>query len=73
MALTLSNSISGQFDPSESSGFFVYALRRDADDMLLFSKVSAASTELGEFYRNDGTAIPAVSYTHLTLPTKRSV
>ena len=58
MALTLSNSISGQFDPSESSGFFVYALRRDADDMLLFSKVSAASTELGEFYRNDGTAIP---------------
>ena len=58
MALTLSNSISGNFDPSESSGFFVYALRRDADDMLHFSKVSAASTELGEFYRNDGTAIP---------------
>ena len=58
MALTLSNSISGQFDPSESSGFFVYALRRDAEGMLLFSKVSAASTELGEFYRNDGTAIP---------------
>ena len=26
--------------------------------MLYFSKVSAASTELGEFYRNDGTAIP---------------
>jgi len=52
MALTLSNSISGQFDPSESSGFFVYALRRDADDMLLFSKVSAASTELGEFDDN---------------------
>ena len=26
--------------------------------MLMFSKVSAASTELGEFYRNDGTAIP---------------
>ncbi len=50
MALTLSNSISGNFDPSESSGFFVYALRRDADDMLYFSKVSAASTELGEFY-----------------------
>ena len=58
MALTLSNSISGQFDPSESSGFFVYALRRDAEGMLMFSKVSAASTELGEFYRNDGTAIP---------------
>ena len=49
MALTQSNSISGNFDPSESSGFFVYALRRDADDMLHFSKVSAASTELGEF------------------------
>ena len=58
MALTLSNSISGEFVPSESSGFFTYALRRDAEHMLYFSKVSAASTELGEFYRNDGTAIP---------------
>ncbi len=58
MALTLSNSISGEFLPSESSGFFVYALRRDADNMLHFSKVSAASTELGEFYRTNGTSIP---------------
>ena len=58
MALTLSNSISCEFLPSESSGFFVYALRRDAENMLYFSKVSAASTELGEFYRTNGTAIP---------------
>jgi len=58
MALTLSNSISGEFLPSESSGFFVYALRRDADHMLYFAKVSAAGTELGEFYRADGTGVP---------------
>jgi hypothetical protein len=58
MALTLSNSISGEFLPSESSGFFVYALRRDAEYMLYFAKVSAAGTELGEFYRADGTGVP---------------
>jgi len=46
MALTLSNSISGEFLPSESSGFFVYALRRDAENMLYLAKVSAAGTEL---------------------------
>jgi len=58
MALTLSNSISGEFIPSESSGFFVYALRRDENSMLHFAKVSAAGTEVGEFYRNDGTGVP---------------
>jgi len=58
MALTLSNSISGTFEPSESSGFFVYALSRDADHMLSFAKVSAAGTEIGEFYRTDGTMVP---------------
>ena len=58
MALTLSNSISGTFEPSESSGFFVYALRRDDNDMLYFSKVSADSTEVGVFYRTNGTMVP---------------
>ena len=58
MALTLSNSISGEFIPSESSGFFVYALRRDENHMLHFAKVSAAGTEVGEFYRSDGTGVP---------------
>lgn len=75
MALTLSNSISGEFLPSESSGFFVYALRRDAENMLYFSKVSAASTELGEFYRANGTAIPefgdGIDYGYMTLALEK--
>ena len=41
MAITLSNA---HFSPKDSTGYFVYALRRDEDDMLWLTKVSTAST-----------------------------
>ena len=37
MAISLSNA---HFSPQDSTGYFVYALRRDDDDMLHFTKVS---------------------------------
>lgn len=62
MALTLSGSYSSSF--SESNGYYVYALRRDEDDMLWLTKVSAASTtetSLDLHYRKDGSQIDEVS------------
>ena len=53
MALTLSNQ---HYQPKDSKGYFVYALRRDADHMLHLTKVSTASTtETFEPFRLDGT------------------
>jgi hypothetical protein len=55
MALTLSNA---HFQPQDSTGYYVYALRRDADDMLFFTKVSTASTtETFDPFRLDGTQV----------------
>jgi|SRR5210317_1170595 hypothetical protein len=55
MALTLSNA---HFEPKDSTGYYVYALRRDEDDMLWFTKVSAASTtETFDPFRLDGTQV----------------
>jgi hypothetical protein len=55
MALTLSNA---HFQPKDSTGYYVYALRRDANDMLFFSKVSTASTsETLDPHRLDGTQV----------------
>ena len=55
MALTLSNA---HFQPQDSTGYYVYALRRDADDMLYFTKVSTASTtETLDPHRLDGTQV----------------
>jgi len=62
MALTLSGYNSNSF--SDSNGYFVYALRRDEDDMLWLTKVSAASTTESSIdinYRLDGTQITEVS------------
>jgi hypothetical protein len=62
MALTLSGANSSSF--SESNGYYVYALRRDDDDMLYLTKVSAASTtetSLDLHYRKDGSQIVEVS------------
>ena len=55
MAITLSNA---HFSPQDSTGYFVYALRRDEDDMLWLTKVSTASTtETFDAYRLDGTQV----------------
>ena len=65
MALTLSGANSNSF--SESNGYYVYALRRDEDDMLWVTKVSAASTtetSLDLHYRKDGSQIIEVSDYH---------
>ena len=52
MALTLSNA---HFQPEDSKGYYVYALRRDEDHMLHLTKVSTASaTETFEPFRTDG-------------------
>jgi hypothetical protein len=62
MALTLSGYNSSSF--SESNGYYVYALRRDENDMLWFTKVSSASTtetSLDLNYRKDGSQIVEVS------------
>ena len=51
MALTLSNQ---HYQPKDSKGYYVYALRRDTDDMLHLTKVSTASTtETFEPFRTD--------------------
>ena len=65
MALTLSGANSNSF--SESNGYYVYALRRDEDDMLWVTKVSTASTtetSLDLHYRKDGSQIIEVSDYH---------
>ena len=65
MALTLSGANSSSF--SDSNGYYVYALRRDEDDMLWVTKVSAASTtetSLDLHYRKDGTQVVEVSDYH---------
>tara|TARA_B100000902_G_C26703131_1_gene618196 strand:+ start:47 stop:397 length:351 start_codon:yes stop_codon:yes gene_type:complete len=55
MAISLSNA---HFSPQDSTGYFVYALRRDDDDMLHFTKVSTASTtESFDPFRLDGTQV----------------
>ena len=55
MALSLSNS---HFQPKDSKGYYVYALRRDADDMLHLTKVSTASTtETFDPFRLDGSQV----------------
>ncbi len=55
MALTLSNA---HFQPQDSTGHFVYALRRDEYSMLYLTKVSTASTtESFEPFRLDGTQV----------------
>ena len=55
MAISLSNA---HFSPQDSTGYFVYALRRDDDDMLHFTKVSTASTtETFDPFRLDGTQV----------------
>ena len=55
MALSLSNS---HFQPKDSKGYYVYALRRDSEDMLHLTKVSTASTtETFEPFRLDGTQV----------------
>ena len=52
MALTLSNA---HFQPEDSKGYYVYALRRDEDHMLHLTKVSTASTtETFDPFRTDG-------------------
>ena len=52
MALTLSNS---HFQPEDSKGYYVYALRRDENHMLWLTKVSTASTtETFDPFRTDG-------------------
>lgn len=58
MALNLSN-LSGNI--ANSANFFIYALRRDDDDMLILQKVSTASTESVDFRRNDGTQMPGIT------------
>jgi len=62
MALTLSGAIIGPY--SDSNGYYVYALRRDENHMLWFTKVSAAATtdtQIDINYRKDGTQIPEVA------------
>ena len=62
MALTLSGAVIGPY--SDSNGYYVYALRRDSDNMLWLTKVSAASTTdtaIDINYRLDGTQIPEVA------------
>jgi len=55
MAISLSNA---HFSPQDSTGYFVYALRRDDDDMLHLTKVSTASTtESFDPFRLDGTQV----------------
>lgn len=55
MAISLSNA---HFSPQDSTGYFVYALRRDDDDMLHYTKVSTASTtETFDPFRFDGTQV----------------
>ena len=55
MAISLSNA---HFSPQHSTGYFVYALRRDEDDMLHLTKVSTASTtETFDPFRLDGTQV----------------
>ena len=55
MALTLSNS---HYQPKDSKGYYVYALRRDSEDMLHLTKVSTASTtETFDPFRTDGTQV----------------
>ena len=55
MAISLSNA---HFSPQDSTGYFVYALRRDDADMLHFTKVSTASTtETFDPFRLDGTQV----------------
>ncbi len=58
MALNLSN-LSGNI--ANSANFFVYALRRDSEGMLILQKVSTASTEVVDFRRNDGTQMPGIT------------
>ena len=43
MALTLSNA---HFEPKDSTGYYVYALRRDEDDMLWFRSLRAHGKNL---------------------------
>jgi hypothetical protein len=42
----------------QSNDFIVHALRRDADGMLRYTKVGSGSTEIGDFYRTNGTQYP---------------
>ena len=55
MALTLSNS---HYQPKDSKGYYVYALRRDSESMLHLTKVSTASTtETFDPFRTDETQV----------------
>ena len=57
--MALSQSGSYQGDISRSNSYWVYALRRDDEGMLYFTKVSSASTETGVDVgmRYDGTQV----------------
>ena len=58
--MAISQSGSYQGDISRSNSYWVYALRRDGEGMLYFTKVSSASTETGVDVgiRSDGTQVP---------------
>ena len=74
MALNLSN-LSGNI--ANSANFFVYALRRDSEGMLILQKVSTASTEVVDFRRNDGTQMPGITegidYVEETTPERATL
>jgi len=59
MSLSLSN-LSGSI--ANSANYFIYALRRDSDDMLYLTKINTASNETAiDLHRTDGTQIPGVT------------
>ena len=74
MALNLSN-LSGNI--ANSANFFIYALRRDSEGMLILQKVSTASTESVDFRRNDGTQMPGITegidYVEETTPERATL
>ena len=59
MSLSLSN-LSGSI--ANSANYFIYALRRDSNDMLYLTKINSASDETAiDLHRTDGTQIPGVT------------
>ena len=56
--MNLSRMEEGQKAVTQSNDFVVHALRRDADGMLRYTKVSSGSTDVADFHRLDGTQYP---------------
>ena len=56
--MNLSRMEAGAKSVTQSNDFVVHALRRDADGMLQYTKVSSGSTDVADFHRLDGTQYP---------------